>query len=275
MSELLDKMTPAAGGKTVKDVMSNVHSALMKSESLFAKVLPELLPAKKFAYITYTYVRKNKHLWNCTPDSIVAAAMEAAQLGLDFSIRNECHMVPYSGSASFQMGYKGVAKLVLNHPHVQSLFYYAVREGDKFEVTLGAEPNVIHVPSFSDTPGDYVAFYAVAVDHKGNRIPEVMTVGEVEAWAKRYIKANNGPFSEVKTKGRKGENFEAYGLKTVLLRLCNRKLPMSSELSQAVDQELETEQSKIEQHIGDEDLWKSIKEEADAKLAGHLEEETR
>lgn len=272
MSDLLDKMTPTTKGKTVKDVLGTVHNALSRCESQFAKVLPDILPAQKFVYQCYTYVRKNPHLWECDPNSLVAACMEAAQLGLDFNIRNQCFIVPYSGKASFQLGYKGVVELCLRHPHVQSLHAYSVHKEDTFEVELGSNPRILHKPVLEQR-GEIIAFYAVATDHKGNAIPEVMTVAEVEAWAKRYVKASKGPFADIKQRGRNGENFEAYGLKTVLLRLCNRKLPMSAELSQAIEDEFETQQTKIESAIDDEAFWNGISQEAEQKIEQHLAEE--
>ncbi len=254
LGDLINNMTPAhTGGRSVGDVLKKVHSALIANEYTFAKALGENVSAKKYAYVVYTYVRKNEHLWQCDPNSIVAGAMEAAELGLSFSIRNECHLVPYSGNATFQCGYKGLMKLALNDARIQSLHAYAVFSNDEFQVELGGEPRIIHKPNINDR-GSLVAFYAVAKDIKGNQIPEVMTAFEIEDWAKAYIKSNRGPFSGVKTAGRKDANFEAYGLKTVILRLCNRKLPLSTELSRAIEAEFETEQDRVQDTFGVEEL---------------------
>lgn len=252
-ADLFNKLTPATAGKSVKDVLVSVKDTLAKNVPALTAALGGKLSPEKFSTIVNTYVRNNAHLWECDPNSIVSSAIQAAELGLSFSIRNEAFMVPYKGKATFQAGYKGIAKLALNHPHVQSLVAYPVFTNDEFEVVLGAQPDVVHKPTL-ESRGDLRAFYAVARDYKGNVIPEVMTVSEVEAWAAQHIKAaGSGPFAEVKAKGRRGANFEAYGLKTVLLRLCNRKLPMSEELSQVIENEFETKQDALEREFSEPD----------------------
>jgi recombinational DNA repair protein RecT len=158
--------------------------------------------------------------------------------------------------------------------HIDAL---VVREHDRFEIILGSNPLIVHTPELVDTSGP-VGFYAIAL--KGDYpLFDYMSVEEVEAHAKRYTKARSGPFSEIASKGRKAENFEAYGLKTVLLRLVNRKLDMSSSLSRAVSEEYELEgQGEAEKALiaagpevvapeADSDaIWASIKAESDAKV---------
>ena len=96
----IDSQSP---GKTVSPTLTVVHDQLKKATPALEKVLPPGWSAERFMYVVYSQVRKNPDLMACKPESIVMAAIGAAELGLDFAIRNEVFMVPYSGQAQRQL----------------------------------------------------------------------------------------------------------------------------------------------------------------------------
>ena len=96
-------------------------------------------------------------------------------------------------------------------------------------------------PKFGKGRGAIVGFYATAKDVRGNVFEDDMTNDEVWEHAKRYTKASSrGPFADIITKGPEAENWEAYGLKTVIHRICTRKLDLNTYFGQALMREFST-----------------------------------
>lgn len=246
MAEEEQNQTPA--------LLKRLHGELMSRVEYFKGLLPDSISPKRFALIAYSHVRKNKDLMKCEPMNVIAEVSKAAELGLDFSIPNEVSLVPFNDYKSRTTrciaipGYKGYAKLALFSPHVKSLSYNVVHEGDVFEVELGSDPKVIHKPKFPAS-GAVVSFYALGVSKTGGMFgPVVMSVEEIENHAKRYIKAGFGPFGTVKTEGRGAEHFKPYGLKTVLLQLCKRHLPLSAKGMQILENDLSVMEAEKARH---------------------------
>lgn len=231
-----------------------IHGELKRSELHLTNILPPGMSASRFALVAYSHVRKNKDLMLCDPRNIVAEVAKAAELGLDFSIPNEVSLVPFKEHKSGTMrcssipGYKGYAKLALQSGGVKSIRYSPVYSGDKFSVVLGSEPKVIHEPVMDpEKRGELLGFYALGLSSIGGMYgPVYMTVLEIEKHAKRYVKANFGPFGGIKSEGRAHEHFIAYGLKTVLLQLCKRHLPLSARGMEILHNDLESMEKEPE-----------------------------
>lgn len=168
--------------------------------------------------------------------SILAACFEIAELGLDPSIMNEVFIVPYKNEAKCQTGYKGLMKLAVEAARDAGLPITVLRadtihESDKYERTFGDKPRVIHEPPpFGKERGEIMGFVAVAKDKAGKVNFREMTVKEVADHQRRFCRSMKNPNSPFYN----GQNFESYGLKTVIRRLVQKDLPMSSKLSKAI-----------------------------------------
>lgn len=172
------------------------------------------------------------------PLSLLKAVIKVAQLGLDVTLPNEIHIVPFNNhttklkEAVVVPGYKGLQKLArhagsdLGDPYTV-LDANEIYENDIYERELGVDPKVIHKPGKFGQRGKVIGVYAIAVSKlNGVRFVE-LTMEEVLEHKQRYVKAKNGPYSyslyDVQ-----------YGLKTAMRRLVSRKLDLTPKLGSAL-----------------------------------------
>ncbi len=189
------------------------------------KALPQHMDPERFARLAVTMYRRPT-LAKCDPDSLLAVAFEAAQLGLylDGHLQH-AHIVPFKHYdketrktrvlAQLMVGYPGYILLAQNSGKVISIQPVVVYDGDDFYCQRGTSPRIDHVPDHNpDTRGNLCAVYSVLTYRNGHQTFEVMPRVELMAIRKKYSK-----------KGREGEeygawveHFPAMCMKTVLKR---------------------------------------------------------
>lgn len=258
----------AALSKTEKGRMETIAKYLEKQAPAIREALPGDVDEARFRRIVLTEVRRNPALLACEPISLIAACMEAAQLGLEVgSTLGEAYLIPRKVKGTpmvcFQKGYKGVRKLIANSPHISAAYAKAVYEGDVFEVYEGTRNEILHVPKFEtpQTKQHATHVYAVAfVD--GMPQFEVMTAKQVEEHRRRYVRAEAGPWTDE-------VEWVQMAKKTVFLRLASY-LPLSATASRALAQD-ETVKTTI---APDMTVEPSLDEEVvDAEAVGAVSEE--
>lgn len=154
MSSLAEKAT-----RTDIERAPDVHPmvALKHKLDTYEPIIADLLPAgqtvARFKITVANAVRKNPDLQKCTADSIVGAALRAAQLGLEPNDgRNLCHFVPYGRDCTWQLGYGGVLELLRRAiPGVQ-VEGRAVYPNDEFDISFD-EGTITHRPHVVANPG--------------------------------------------------------------------------------------------------------------------------
>lgn len=202
--------------------------------------------ANRFMRVCLSLVSRNPTLLNAArqnPHAVLSACLEMAALGLDPAIPNEASLVPYAGQVKMIVGYKGVLKNALNAAKEMGRPFSAfvvetVYDTDDFEYSK--VPFVLHHKRKNPfgEKGAIVGFYAYAKDSNGMEFAELMSKEEVVAHQQRFCKSlsrKDSAFSD-------GKNFDLYGIKTIMMRLIRRQLPMSAKLSaaiQAADEDLE------------------------------------
>lgn len=110
------------------------------------------------------------HNWDdlsqCSVESIEDALMASATMGLSLNPYMQLgSIIRFKGSAVFMPMYKGLITLAKRNGRIRKLIAYPVYDGEKFEVSLGLEPNIVHVPDVFGCMGDsdrIVAVYAAA-----------------------------------------------------------------------------------------------------------------
>lgn len=125
-----------------------VADLVLKSKDQFAKALPRHFDTDKFLRIAMTCLRKNEKLSQCDSTSLMAALMQAAQLGLSPDpLTGQAYLIPRQRSintggqwqkvweCNFQIGAKGARVLVMNTGEVQSINILPVYEEDKIQET--------------------------------------------------------------------------------------------------------------------------------------------
>lgn len=171
-----------------------------------------------------TLTNNNRLLATANPKTILAAAATAASLDLPINPSlGKAWIVPYKGSASFQIGYKGVIELAMRTGKMKHIIMTPVYEGEIRDWNRFTE---------AYTPGEKVSdnvvgYFARFETVNGFSKTAYWTKEEVTAHAKRFSKAfNSGPWQS---------DFDAMACKTVLLSIMKTYAPMSIEMQEALE----------------------------------------
>lgn len=201
------------------DDLATIGSILRQYQPSLAKLLPAHLTAERMLRVAMSCVRTVPALQKCTPHSLVSALMVASELGLEpGSARGLLYLVPFGNVCTPIVGYRGLIQLARNSGDLANIEARVVHERDKFEVSFGLEPKLVHVPRLDD-PGKEIAVYAIATLRDGTKQVEVMTSAEVDAVRSRSRSGKSGPWVT---------DYGEMAKKTVVRRLM-KYLPLSSE----------------------------------------------
>jgi recombination protein RecT len=165
----------------------------------------------------------------CTPESILGAVLQSAQLGLEpDGLLGHAYIIPYKRKgkhiAQLQIGYKGMISIANRSDKIKKLIARVAYEHDEFDVFLGVEDNIKHVPKLQGERGEPVAVYAIAYFQDGGFSFDVMPIEDVEKARKSSQQANGDAWKY---------HWDEMARKTVVRRLF-KYLPISIEMSSAV-----------------------------------------
>jgi len=209
-----------------------------KAQSYLKAMLPaitEALPkskgmdAERLSRMTLTTLKMNPKLLECSIESLLGAVLQSAQLGLEPNLLGSCYFIPYKGTVSFQIGYKGLIDLACRKGEVLSIVAKDVRKGDSFHYEYGRNETLKHIPAPHAARGEIEYFYAYANLKNGGFVFDVMHISEIEKIRDTY--------SVSYQYDRKGsiwvKHFEAMAMKTIIKRLI-KYLPISVETQSAI-----------------------------------------
>ncbi len=104
----------------------------------------------------------NPRILNCSSVSLWAAMTHAAELGVNISgLQGEAYIVPYKTTAQFQIGYRGLLRLLRRSGNVKSVEANIVYENEHFINRAGSNPVFEHEPMPPSKRGDMIAVYAL------------------------------------------------------------------------------------------------------------------
>lgn len=211
----------------------------------FTNALPAAIKPERFQSMVITAVNQNPKLLACDPVSVIAAALQSAQLGLEPNTPlGQAYLIPYeerrknetSGRwetartvCNFQPGYRGLITLAFRSGELQCIDAQEVYANDLFEYEYGMDMHLRHVPAGFDRkrPDEKpVYYYAVYRLKNGGCGMQVMSYEDVLEHAKKFSKTYSsykGTFS-----GPWKDNFNAMAKKTVLLKLM-KYMPMATD----------------------------------------------
>lgn len=254
-----------------------LRGLLERSKAQIASALPRHLSAERMIRVAMTAFQRTPALQECSPLSIVAAVIQASELGLELSgPLGQAYIVPYwnkhtgQKEAQFQVGYRGLLDLAYRSGRVASITAHVVCRNDRFRFGYGTRQFLEHLPTM-EAPGDVVAVYAVMHLKGGGTDFEVMSVAQVEAHRLRYTKqkSKDSPWETA---------WEEMAKKTVLRRLAKRA-PVSVEVQRAASADEYTEAGVVpllgvEVMPSEPALLEGTRtEQVLAKLEGAVEEE--
>lgn len=195
------------------------------------KALPSVLTVERFTRMAMSAMNNTPELAECSPISVLAALMNAAQLGLEPNTPlGQAYLIPYKNKGQyecqFQIGYKGYIDLAYRNEQMQTIQAQTVYENDEFYYEFGLEPKLIHKPAFEDR-GEPVFFYGLFRTVNGGYGFSVMSKPEMDDFAKTYSKAFTSSYSPWKT------CYEDMAKKTVIKQAL-KYAPIKTELQKIV-----------------------------------------
>lgn len=231
-------VAPTAGDQ---DKPPKLKDLLERNQVVIAAVMPRHMTVERMLKLALLATIKTPRLLECDPKTVLASVMNAARLGLE--IGREAHLVPFrngaKGTYECQMipDYRGLISLARRSGAVEAIEARVVYKGERFEVSLGTDPKIVHIPTLGKkTNSEIVAFYSVAqLSNEARPQFEVMTVEQVDEIKARSKAANDGPWQT---------DYAEMGRKTVVKRLV-KYLPASPELTEAVELDNRAETGEI------------------------------
>ena len=207
--------------------------ALMKAQApKFDALLPKGVTLQEVTAKVVICCSRNPALWDCDPGSMLLAVAEALSLGLKLdAISGEAYPVPFAKKVTMIPGYRGLQNIAYATGLVKVIEARVVFEKDRFTWMEGDHPELSHLPTLEDEPGNVVAAYARAVMSDGTTVFRVCPKREIEATRNRSKAKDSGPWKT---------DYEAMACKTAVRRLF-KALPTHPLLAAAENAELRGE----------------------------------
>lgn len=213
--------------------IANFPTLLVKHKEKIGNALPAHIDIKRMMSIAMSAYRQNPELGKCEPDTILAAVIQSAQLGLEPNSRGQSFLVPYfnkrKGVHECQLvpGWRGLTDL-LARAGKASVDSGVVYEGDEFDLTLGSDPKLTVRPKFqADHYGAITHFWAIGTIFGSPR-------PIIEVWSKDRLMRHRDKYNKVGERHYSFREWEMYGRKVVTLQVL-KYLPQSTELRMAVE----------------------------------------
>lgn len=261
--------TPAPTGATPPAPMTRAHEVknlLDKLVPALVKRLPRHLNAERFVGIAFTSCKKNPTLLECTTSSLLAAVVEAGQMGLEVDgVLGHAYLVPYRNKgvreAQLQVGYKGIIALAMRSGLVSTITANLVYEGDEFSYSFGTSEHLHHVPKLMTLEGGgrppVTHGYAYVKMRDGGVQFCVMSFEEIEAIRRKSKAKDDGPWVNY---------WDEMAKKTVIRRL-GKYLYLSPEFQRgvALDEQVDAGVLRSEDVVDITDLLDEAKENQGAE----------
>lgn len=193
---------------------------------------------ERFRTVALHAVTSNPKLLQADPASILEAIRDSATLGLEPNgLMGEGYVLPYYDKkrgkyvAQFQVGWRGLLKLIRRSGDVASVDAQVVYEADDFDVDLGTDPRIRHKPNLTQR-GKRLGAYAYARLHSGELVIEWMSDADIALVRRASKAADDGPWVDWP---------DEMARKTVVKRLAKR-LPLAHVAERALEIEARADQ---------------------------------
>ena len=242
-------MSEVGAGTAVakRENVVEIKEYIEKNIGAVSNVLPRVgLTPEALFRTAMSQIYRNPLLQECDKMSVMRAIVEAAALGLSFSL-GRAYLVPFNNTvkdkrtgrefkrmeATLIPGYQGLADVARRSGEIASINAQAVYEGDEFSWEFGLkEDKLSHRPLGDPDPNKVTHSYAVVRFKDGGYQVRVLTRKQIEK-VRQMSKSPNSPMWV--------KSFDEAAIKTVVkkvLKLC----PASPELVRAIalDNRVET-----------------------------------
>lgn len=232
------------GKEIAKTKFGTIRDLISSQKTQIEAAIPKHMSVEKISRIALTTFRKNTKLLNCTPESLLGAVIQCAQLGLEPNdMTGHVHLIPFKNRKTNQtdiqliIGYQGLIELMWRTGKILSLNAHVVYENefkapDCFTLEYGAKTTLKHIPLRPKDRGEEkVGVYAVAELKGGGNAIEWLWKEQVEE-----IRDNSAGYKAAKRYGEKSiweEHEDAMWRKTAI-RAASKYLPKSTEMEEVI-----------------------------------------
>jgi recombination protein RecT len=238
---------------TVKNPVQN----FIKNESVQKMINDRLQKrAGQFTTSLLSLVNANAKIAECTPTTVVQAALTAAAMDLPINQNlGFAYIVPYRNhgvmEAQFQMGWKGFVQLAQRSGKFQTINTTEVRENevqtrDRMTGELEFNWNGDDAARNKLPIVGYLAYFKLL---NGFSKSLYMTKAEVENHAGRYSQAYKAGFSSPWK-----SDFDLMAQKTVLKLLLSKFAPLSTEMQEAIESDQSVNDGEKRRYIDNDEL---------------------
>lgn len=217
-----------------KDSMKRLSSMIENSrtQEAFAKIATRYLTPDRLIKVGLQAFSRQPELLDCTPQSLLLAFLQAAEVGLEFgSAKREAYLVPRRNKnlqgvmeATFLPSYIGLVTVARRSGEIVDVEARIVHERDEFEVDYG-ESKLTHRPHRGADHGPVIAAWARATWKSGHQKFEVLWKDDIESIRKSSAQPNGFGWSEW---------YEEMAKKSAVRRLY-KLLPKTDDLALAED----------------------------------------
>lgn len=119
---------------------------------------------KEFMITTVNAIKKTPKLLECNPKSLFGAILLSCEMGLRPNTpEGLAYLIPYGKECQFIIGYKGLVEIAYRSDRVRSISGHPVFENDEFDMSLGTDQYIKHVPVLDGkNKGKLIGVYACA-----------------------------------------------------------------------------------------------------------------
>jgi recombination protein RecT len=221
--------------RPIDEVRKTLSSPAMIQE--IRRALPSHVDAERFARVATTAIAvseaKGQNLLDCERNSLYAACMACAQVGL-LPDGREAALVKFGNKVQFMPMVEGLMKQVRNSGEIANISVHEVKEKDFFYYELGDNEVMTHKPLLSNR-GETIGAYSIVTLKNGEKSREWMDKDQIDAIRKRSKSGNAGPWVS---------DYDEMAKKTVFRRHYKR-LPKSTDLDAVIEKEEREELQQV------------------------------
>ena len=158
-----------------RDSRAEFRDLLMKMKPQIIAALPKHINPDQILRVVLTAVNRTPALLTCSRESVLAAIMQAAQLGLaPDSILGLAYLLPYGNQCQLIVGWKGLIELARRSGLVASVTAHCVHYGDFFEYELGLDMKLRHIPADVLDMPQYARERVIANDMRREQVVDAL-----------------------------------------------------------------------------------------------------